>query len=248
MSDTPRKPSLADVVRRAMDARIADLRVCLPAKVTRYDAAKQQVDAQPLLADSIDGEDGAAVAVTLPVVTNVPVVFPGGGGFMLTFPIAAGDVVTLVFSDRSLDEWLSKGGDVTPADPRQHHLSDAVAFPSLAPFSAPRAHASASKVVLGKDGDPAIYIDGSEIHIGGDSGLEKAALGETLKTHLDSLKSTLDDLYAKFNAHTHTGTIASACTAGGAVGTCVVATPIGPATIPPAAVPTVTSAVVKVKT
>ena len=67
----------------------------------------------------------------LPVIPNVPVWFPRGGGASITWPVAAGDGCLLVFSERSLDEWKGGGGQVTPDDPRKHGLSDAIAFVGL---------------------------------------------------------------------------------------------------------------------
>ena len=63
----------------------------------------------------------------------------------------AGDQVLLVFSERSLDVWLSAGGIVDPNDTRKHHISDAIAIPGCYPFNNPITGASASDVVLGND-------------------------------------------------------------------------------------------------
>src|SRR5690606_35102727 len=90
-----RTPTLAEVLRRAMDRCVADLRVSLPARVTRYDASKRLCDAQPLLRETYTDADDKPMNVSLPVVTNVPVVFPGAGGFSVTFPVESGDIVLL---------------------------------------------------------------------------------------------------------------------------------------------------------
>jgi hypothetical protein len=42
--------------------------------------------------------------------------------------VSPGDPCLLIFSDRSLDSWLDRGGEVDPIDLRRHHLSDAVAI------------------------------------------------------------------------------------------------------------------------
>ena len=63
------------------------------------------------------------------------------------------------------------------------------------------------KVVLKPDGT--IDIDGTEVIIGNPDGtLEKVALGDAIKSHFDSIKST-------FDAHTHVLTINAAAGAGG---------------------------------
>lgn len=54
----------------------------------------------------------------LPILPDVPVVFPGGGGFALTFPVAAGDECLVVFASRCIDAWWQSGGVGEPMEPR----------------------------------------------------------------------------------------------------------------------------------
>ena len=115
---------------------MAELRVSCPAKVVSWDASKQLADVKPLVKDIFEGEDGEVQHVSIPVITNVPVVFPGAGGMRITFPVAVGDTVHLVFCDRSIDAWLDQGGETSPTDQRRHHIADAVAYPGLHPNNA----------------------------------------------------------------------------------------------------------------
>lgn len=131
----PLVPTLASVIRRANQEALADLHVALPARVERVDLTQGLIDAQPLTKDNVDLGDGTLTPISFPVVTNVPIVWPGAGGMRITFPVAAGDTVLLVFADRSLDVWLASGGEVDPIDPRQHAMSDAIAIPGLRDFA-----------------------------------------------------------------------------------------------------------------
>jgi len=72
-----------------------------------------------------------------PLIFKVPVVFPAAGGGMLSFPIQNGDTVLLIFSKRSIDDWLLSDGTkpVTPSRNRVFSLSDAVAIPGLFPIA-----------------------------------------------------------------------------------------------------------------
>jgi len=63
-------------------------------------------------------------------------VWPRAGGFALTFPIAAGDEVLVVFASRCIDSWWQSGGVGAPAEARMHDLSDGFAI--LAPTSQPK--------------------------------------------------------------------------------------------------------------
>ncbi len=113
-------------------------------------------------------QDGEAVAFeTLPVIPNVPVVWPRGGGFFVTFPIAAGDHVLLIFSERSFAEWRATGAIGDAADTRAHSLSYPFAIPGVAPDASPIADKVAGRMVLGKDGNEAqISIAAGEVKIG----------------------------------------------------------------------------------
>src|SRR5688572_9189268 len=124
-------PSLAEVMNHLRGRWSASLRVSLPARVERYDSTNQLIDAKPLIKDRVEGPDGEPTSLDVPVITNVPVLFPGAGGFHVTFPVNRGDTVLLVFTDRSLDAWLDRGGLTDPDDARRHHISDAVALLGL---------------------------------------------------------------------------------------------------------------------
>lgn len=68
-------------------------------------------------------------SMDFPLLVDVPVVFPRGGGCTLTFPVKAGDECLVIFSDRSIDFWWQNGGVQEPADWRSHDLSDAFVIP-----------------------------------------------------------------------------------------------------------------------
>jgi phage baseplate assembly protein gpV len=111
--------------------KIADMHICMPAKILEYDYTKQKAKVQPALNQKYnDGE-----VIELPAIYNVPVIHPASGGASITFPVNVNDTVLLVFSEKSLEEWLSNGEQVTPDDPRQNNLTDAIALLGLNPFS-----------------------------------------------------------------------------------------------------------------
>ncbi|SQC91535.1 Mu-like prophage protein gp45 [Cedecea neteri] len=67
--------------------------------------------------------------VNYPLLVDVPVVFPHGGGCSLTFPLKKGDECLVIFADRAIDFWWQSGGIQEPVDARQHSLSDAFVLP-----------------------------------------------------------------------------------------------------------------------
>ena len=165
------RPSLSAVLNTAMRERLRAVRVALPARVESYDATTQQIVAQPLVMEGYIDETGDRLADRLPAIAGVPVVFPGAGGFRVTFPIAIGDTVLLVFASSSIDRWLALGGEVDPADDRRHALSDAIAIPGLRDFAHALGNAPSSTMSIGKDGGPTIEISGTDVQIGGSNNL-----------------------------------------------------------------------------
>jgi hypothetical protein len=72
----------------------------------------------------------------MPILQDVPICHLGGGGVVLTFPIAKGDEVLLNHAARPIDTWFQSGGSQPQIDARMHHMSDAIAVPGL--WSQPR--------------------------------------------------------------------------------------------------------------
>lgn len=106
-----------------IEGRLKDLHTCLPGIIVSFDPATQTAAVQPAV-KRIFTERGA---VNLPVCVDVPVAFPGGGDFFLTFPVKAGDECILLFSERAIDYWHANGGTQLPAEYRLHDLSDGIA-------------------------------------------------------------------------------------------------------------------------
>lgn len=114
--------SLEDILGRILDRATGDLWTALPARVVAYDKDSQRAQVQPAPAD-VDG--------ALPVLAGVPVVFPGGGGSAIVWPLKSGDTGLLVFCSRSIQRWLASADEGDPQSTRHHHIGDAVFIPGL---------------------------------------------------------------------------------------------------------------------
>jgi hypothetical protein len=126
------------------------------------------VSVKPLLKKPLISRDGEEQdAESIPVISNVPVCWPSGGGYFAAFPLAKGDPVTLIFADRSLDRWLTQGGEVDPMHLHTHELTDAFAIPGGRAKPQKLSSPSTTKMVIGKDGDATqqITIDGTDIKL-----------------------------------------------------------------------------------
>lgn len=105
-----------------------DLHTSMPAIVISFDAKTRTVTAQPAIQRVFSDGEGISGAVNLPPCVDVPVIFPSGGGYEITFPVKEGDECLLIFSERCIDRWFSTGEPSEPSDYRHHDLSDAFAI------------------------------------------------------------------------------------------------------------------------
>jgi len=120
--------SEASDLRRLVATELADVHTCLPGKIISFDGRTAVV--QPALSKALSSGETLAA----PRIFSVPVHFPcgSGGRAVISVPLAPGDDVTLHFSERALENWLS-GTDGEPGDPRMFDLTDAFATPVCRP-------------------------------------------------------------------------------------------------------------------
>lgn len=177
-------PTQAEVLRAAIDGRVVEISTALPAVVQRYDSSLQQADVQPCFRQEF--EDGTVT--NLPLITNVPVVFPRAGKSFISFPIKTGDQVLLIIQQRSIDEWSDTGGIVNPEDPRKLDLNDAVAIPGLYPFS-DTINASSDNVRIQNDQSRIDLTPGGKFAFSNDSAGKE--LIDILKTHVTNLRDVI---------------------------------------------------------
>lgn len=117
-----------EALRRAQEGQQAQLWTALPGIVQSFDPVAMTVSVQPAVMGSVRGERGHVQSQAMPLLVDVPVVFPCGGGFSLTYPIRSGDEALVVFSSRCIDGWWQGGKAVPPPDSRMHDLSDGIAI------------------------------------------------------------------------------------------------------------------------
>jgi len=127
--------NLSTTIRTGIENKLKDLHTAMPGIIETFDPDTQLATVQPAIRrifKSVDDESIETLTPTdLSILINVPVVYPGGGGFHLTFPVTKGDECLLVFCERSYDRWYNFGGVQDPGARRFHALSDATAFVGL---------------------------------------------------------------------------------------------------------------------
>lgn len=128
MDRTERLNDPVEAQRLAQEGQQAQLWTALPGIVQSFDPVAMTVSVQPAVMGSVKGDGGHVQNQAMPLLVDVPVVFPCGGGFSLTYPIRPGDEALVVFSSRCIDGWWQGGQAVPPPDSRMHDLSDGLAI------------------------------------------------------------------------------------------------------------------------
>jgi len=197
MAAMEQTPTLAHLIKQTIDNRLLDVHTALIAIVESYDAETQQVNAAPVLRRRVKTLEGDWVSEQLPLLCDVPVLFPRAGGFFISFPIQQGDFVQLIFNEVGIDEWLNNATSMMAYNER-FTLQGAIAIPGIYPSTKALIGAHETNLVLGQEQGPQIHIDGSKIRLGSDKAEEALAIASKVKEELDRIKSA-------FNSHTHLG-------------------------------------------
>lgn len=182
--------TLAELLKQAIENRLLDVHTALIAQVESYDAKKQQVNVSPVLKRNIKSLDGQLVSEQLPMLCDVPVLFPRAGGYFISFPIQPGDFVQLIFNESNIDEWLL-GGASSLNSPDRFTLQGAVAIPGVSPESKPIHGAHERNFVAGKEDGLQIHIDDQKIRLGSADATEALAIASMVKIELEKLKTAI---------------------------------------------------------
>lgn len=204
----PITPEDATVITGAIDSALTDVHTAIPGQVESYDPATQTVVVKLQIKRVLPKLDGTTATEDLPLMQNVPVMFPRSAEYFLSFPIAAQDYGLVIFTEQSLDQWRSKGTNSDPRDVERHGLSGAIFVPGLVPnaLALPEAEISGeggSDAVLGKVGGPHLRIKGSTVEATSGGGIyadDFVAMAGLVKSEMDSIRS-----WANGHVHVETG-------------------------------------------
>lgn len=202
-------PTFSQALQIVFENLTSNIHTSLPGIIDKYDRSKHKAEVKPMIKKRF--KDGSSV--DLPIISNVPVLWNRTKKGSISFPLDRGDGVLILFSERSLDEYLSSGKNKTPSDNRKFSLTDGIAIPGLFSFENDSLVMSSedaefifndTKVVLKENGD--INIEGGNkiiIKANGDIDLGESDLSALVK----------DSIITKYNSHVHTSP------AGGSTGT-----------------------------
>jgi len=174
-------PTDAEVIETALDARALETFIHLPGTVVSIsgDKADIQINIRKKLKNG--------TAEDRPVLSDVPIKRPrsDGGNAYLHLPIKKGDTGSIEFSQRSLDEWLVSGGNVTPKSTRLNSMSDATFTPGLYPFNNQTSEDPDNVVLKNGSMSLELYPDG-KIKISGASQDFLSLMSDFIQTMIDA--------------------------------------------------------------
>lgn len=149
----------SEALRLALLGWQSEMWTALPGILQSFDAETMTAVVAPAMRGKWRNKDGSFQDVAIPSCLDVPVQFPGGGGYTLTFPMAAGDEGLLVFSSRCIDSWWQNGGlQNNLAELRMHDLSDGFFIPGFRSKPRVLSNISANSTQLRAD-DGSAYVD-----------------------------------------------------------------------------------------
>ncbi len=125
------EPELAELIRRALESRLAQVRVSMPGVIVSYDATTKTATVQPALSDVVFDDDDERVVNEIPPIQNVPVAWPACGVLSIHGNLAEGDTGDLVFATNSISDWQRSGQVAAPGNLRLHPLGSAKFYPGL---------------------------------------------------------------------------------------------------------------------
>lgn len=180
------RTTLAEKIGRALESRVADIYTNMVGKVVTYYPESQTADIQPVIRRRIAKENGEPVQEDLPMIPNVPILFPRSGLVGIVFDLQAGDHVALLVLTAAITAWRQSGDTADAADVRLHHPGNCLALPGLGPSSGPMTFYESGNLVL----------ECPQFIVLGAGASEFAAVASKVQADLDAIKLAYD-------AHTH---------------------------------------------
>lgn len=150
----------------AVEAERREMNTVIDGTIVSYDRATQRAKVQPRLERKFGD-----TTLKAPVLEEIKIAMPGGGGYVSHYDLAAGDPVTIHTRQRSVDKSQTEGGDADGAPGRMHDLSDAIAYPGGGEDAKVATNMPAGGAHYGKaDGKKGMQVraDGTTALVGGD--------------------------------------------------------------------------------
>ncbi len=195
-----REPTLSALLISAIQSRLIEFHVMMPAVIEKYNSAEGTVEVKLLLNKQEPLQDGTVDVKEFPGIEDVPVKWQRCGKGWITMPLAKGDTGMVIFSDRSLSKWsqTEKGQVVDPQSLSMHNLDGAVFEPGLTP---------PKNAIDSPDTENMVIHTETKLDLG-EKGLSDAdnllALAKLTKDEISALRGSFNDfLNNNWTSHQH---------------------------------------------
>lgn len=178
----PLRVEPGELLRRALDSRVQDVWTSFPARIVTYYADTQTADLEPQIRRPIPTSEGDIDGEDLPVLPNIPIQFPRGGGdtHAITWKLQTDDYVWVHVCTNSIGNWRRTGEVSDAGDVRTHSLGNCFAVPGAAPNSKTLPQAN--------DSDGAMVLEAPMIKLGADA-TDWASLASVVNANFDAIKN-----------------------------------------------------------
>lgn len=214
--------------------RVFRLNTCIPAIIDEFDPATQRVAATPAIRGKFVNPNNEVTYVDLPKITNIPLAITKSKKLKITYPVEIGENCTLIFSQRSIDNFIIEGGiqnpfdgqDPTKTQIRCMDMTDAMCFPGVITDKETIPNYATDAIeIRNEDGTTKVSVkENSLTLIQGNANMElkEGNINMTAATinitgteavNISSPASTIDS--KEFLTHTHGGVMPGVGTTGG---------------------------------
>lgn len=185
-----RLPDEVLIYRQLMRHISYDLRVAMPGIIQSFDVSAMTVVVQLAIRDKLKIKN-VYTDTEVPLIPDVPLMLPHGGGFGINIPVEAGDECLLICADMCINGWWIKGGVQNQEVDRRHDFSDG--FAVLGPWSQktkPNYFNTSAIEITKADGSNKVSVDNTNIVLTSGNNVDIAATTADINAHL-SLHGTL---------------------------------------------------------
>ncbi|MCD1124803.1 hypothetical protein LPW36_01930 [Jinshanibacter sp. LJY008] len=206
--------SMVGMLQQVFDKLLQKIDDMLPAVVMSYDRDSNMATVHPLV--SVVTTEGEPVSRAQ--LTSVPAMQFGGGGFVLNFPLKAGDLGWIKANDRDISLYLQSFGESMPNTKRKHSFEDGVFIPNVLRDFIINAEDKENAVLQSLDGSVRISLFPDKIKLTAatvevDGNFKVTGTSELAGQVTATAGATIAGI--EFRTHKHTGVDTGTGTSGG---------------------------------
>jgi hypothetical protein len=178
----------SDILHDFFLAAMSNVHTAMPGIIQSYNAKTKTVSVLPSVKMTfVDG-----TVKSMPIITDVQVVFPGTKNTVMQFELVKGDSCLLICSSASLENWVNnKVVEVEAGDARRFALTDAFCIPGVFPAKEPGKVGQGKGLELMHKNGKIWITDQGKIELNGNSKqlVTHAELAQALATFMSALNS-----------------------------------------------------------